>query len=105
MLFQENMTNCVTFQTKLSSVMDVLAKAAVAEISQLFDDGFAVLRLEMCHRENEIEALKRKLFMENERQATSYKLREAGNSSICSSSSRGTEQGKACACLLTVLAN
>nr|XP_023865532.1 zinc finger protein 473 homolog [Salvelinus alpinus] len=93
MLFQENMTNCVTFQTKLSSVMDVLAKAAVAEISKLFDDGFAVLRLEMCHRENEIEALKIKLFMENERQATSSKLREAGNSSTCSSSSRRTEQG------------
>lgn len=101
MLFQENMTNCVTFQTKLSSVMDVLAKAAVTEISKLFDDGFAVLRLEMCHRENEIEALKRKLFMENERQATSSKQREAGNSFTCSSSSRRTEQGKvARACLL-----
>ncbi|CAB1317246.1 unnamed protein product [Coregonus sp. 'balchen'] len=92
MLFQENVTNCVSFQTKLTSVMDVLAKAAVAEISKLFDDGFAVLRLEMCQRENEIEALKRTLFMENERQATSSKLREAGSCSTCSSSSRRTEQ-------------
>ncbi|XP_041752416.1 zinc finger protein 13 [Coregonus clupeaformis] len=93
MLFQENVTNCVSFQTKLTSVMDVLAKAAVAEISKLFDDGFAVLRLEMCQRENEIEALKRTLFMENERQTTSSKLREAGSCSTCSSSSRRTEQG------------
>ncbi|XP_023832967.1 transcriptional repressor RHIT isoform X1 [Salvelinus sp. IW2-2015] len=93
MLFQENMTNCVTFQAKLTSVVDVLAKTAVAEISKLFDDGFAVLRLEMCRRENEIEALKIKvLFMENERQTTS-KAREAGCSSTCSSSSSRTEQG------------
>ncbi|XP_029581068.1 zinc finger protein 24 isoform X2 [Salmo trutta] len=94
MLFQENITNCVTFQTKLTSVMDVLAKAAVAEISKMFDDGFTVLRLEMCRRENEIEALKRKLlFMENERQRTTSKAREAGCSSTCSLSSSRTEQG------------
>ncbi|XP_021469426.1 zinc finger protein 165 [Oncorhynchus mykiss] len=94
MLFQENMTNYVTFQTKLTSVMDVLSKTAVAEISKLFDDGFAVLRLEMCRRENEIEALKIKLlFMENERQTTRSKAREAGCSSTCSSSSSRTEQG------------
>ncbi|CAB1326499.1 unnamed protein product, partial [Coregonus sp. 'balchen'] len=94
MLFQENMTNCVTFQTKLTSVIDVLAKTAVAEISKLFNDGFAVLRLEMCRRENEIEALKIKLlFMENERQTTRSKAREAGCSSACSSSSSRAEQG------------
>ncbi|XP_023865535.1 zinc finger protein 24-like [Salvelinus sp. IW2-2015] len=94
MLFQENITNCVTFQTKLTSVMDVLAKAAVAEISKMFDDGFTVLRLEMCRRENEIEALKRKLlFMENERQRTTSKAREAGCYSTYSLSSSRTEQG------------
>eukprot|EP00063_Salmo_salar_P021343 XP_013996178.1 PREDICTED: zinc finger protein 233-like [Salmo salar] len=94
-MFQENMTNCVTFQTKLSSVMDVLAKAAVAEISKMFDDGFAVLRLEMCRRENEIESLKRQLlFMENERQTTRSKTQEAGCSSTCSSSSSRTEEGQ-----------
>ncbi|CAB1317245.1 unnamed protein product, partial [Coregonus sp. 'balchen'] len=94
MLFQENITNCVTFQTKLTSVMDVLAKAAVAEISKMFDDGFAVLRLEMCRRENEIETLKRRLlFMENERQTTPSKAREAGCSSTCPLSSTRTEQG------------
>ncbi|XP_041697223.1 zinc finger protein 436 [Coregonus clupeaformis] len=95
MLFQENMTNCVTLQTKLSSVMDVLAKAAVAEISKMFDDGFAVLRLEMCRRENEIETLKRQLlFMENDRQTTSSKAQEAGCSSTCSSSSIRTDEGQ-----------
>lgn len=75
--------------------MVVLAKAAVAEISKMFDDGFTVLRLEMCRRENEIEALKRKLlFMENERQRTTSKAREAGCSSTCSLSSSRTEQGE-----------
>ncbi|XP_029478971.1 zinc finger protein 473 homolog [Oncorhynchus nerka] len=94
MLFQENITNCVTFQTKITSVMDVLGKAAVAEISKMFDDGFTVLRLEMCRRENEIEALKRKLlFVENERQRTTSKAREAGCSSTYSLSSSRTEQG------------
>ncbi|KAL0966296.1 hypothetical protein UPYG_G00293510 [Umbra pygmaea] len=94
MLFQESTTNSVTFQNKLTSVMDVLAKAAVAEISKMFDDGFAVLRLEICQRENEIESLKRKLlFMENESQRTRSKPRESGCSSTSSSSSNRVVQG------------
>lgn len=84
------MTNCVTFQTKLASVMDVLAKAAVSEISKLFDDGCAILRLEMCRREDEIAALKRKLLiMENERQSLRSKAQEGCLSPLSSSRREG----------------
>lgn len=41
--------------------MDVLAKAAVAEITKLVEDGAVVLRLEMCRRDSEIQELKRSL--------------------------------------------
>ncbi|XP_075954860.1 uncharacterized protein LOC142956947 [Anarhichas minor] len=62
------MANCVAFQSKLTSIMEVLAKAAVVEISKLWEDGFALVQLELRRREGEIEALNRKLvLMENER--------------------------------------
>lgn len=57
------MATCNTFQTQLSSIMDVLAKAAVVEISKLVDDKYAVLRLEISQKQNEIETLKRKMVM------------------------------------------
>ncbi|XP_036375454.1 retinitis pigmentosa 1-like 1 protein [Megalops cyprinoides] len=43
--------------------MEVLAKAAVAEICKLVDDGYAVLRLEISRSEKENQTLKRKLQM------------------------------------------
>ncbi|KAJ8332575.1 hypothetical protein SKAU_G00423640 [Synaphobranchus kaupii] len=46
---------------KMASIMDVLTKTAIAEITKLVDDGSAVLRLEMCRSQRENEALKRKL--------------------------------------------
>lgn len=68
MLVQENMANVVVFQSKLSSVMDMLAKAAIAEISRLWDDAFAFVQLEVRQREHEIESLRSKvLMMETER--------------------------------------
>lgn len=46
----------------------MLAKAAVLEISKLWEDGFTLVQVELRRRENEIEALNRKLMlMENER--------------------------------------
>ncbi|XP_036374722.1 zinc finger protein 658B-like [Megalops cyprinoides] len=55
--------NSVSFQTQLASIMEVLANAAVAEICELVDDGYAVLHLEISRRQKENEALKRKLQM------------------------------------------
>ncbi|XP_029309980.1 zinc finger protein 808 [Cottoperca gobio] len=67
------MANCVAFQSKLTSIMEVLAKAAVVEISKLWEDGFALVQVELHRRESEIQALNRKLvFMENERSQTTY---------------------------------
>ncbi|KAL2098133.1 hypothetical protein ACEWY4_007340 [Coilia grayii] len=52
-----------TFQTQITAIMDVLAKAAIAEISKLVEDDHVVIRLEMCRRENEIQTLKKRLFL------------------------------------------
>ncbi|KAM4727691.1 uncharacterized protein FYW61_010905 [Anableps anableps] len=63
-----NTSNCVAFQSKLTSIMEMLAKTAVMEISKLWEDGFAVVQVELLRRESEIKALNRKLIsMENER--------------------------------------
>ncbi|XP_032387839.1 zinc finger protein 263 [Etheostoma spectabile] len=48
------------FQSQLLSVMEVLAKAAVAEITRRVDDSCAVLRLEVSRSRRDIELLKRK---------------------------------------------
>ncbi|XP_010886767.3 zinc finger protein 480-like [Esox lucius] len=55
------MSNSVNFQSQLASIMEVLANAAVAEICQLVDDGYAVLRLEISRTQRENQALKSKL--------------------------------------------
>ncbi|XP_072524433.1 uncharacterized protein [Salminus brasiliensis] len=67
----DNMPNSVALQKQIASIMDVLAKAAVAEISKVVDDGVVMLRLEICERENEIDTLKRNLqIVSNELRAT-----------------------------------
>ncbi|KAJ8367001.1 hypothetical protein AAFF_G00333940 [Aldrovandia affinis] len=56
-------------QTQLASIMDVLAKSAVAEICKLIDDGSAAWQLEMSRSRKENEALRRKLLrLERERE-------------------------------------
>ncbi|KAG7454972.1 hypothetical protein MATL_G00251590 [Megalops atlanticus] len=61
------MSSCVTFQTELSTIMEILARTAVAEISKLVDESCAALRCEMSRRQTENEALKQKLqLMERE---------------------------------------
>ncbi|KAJ8000802.1 hypothetical protein DPEC_G00184100 [Dallia pectoralis] len=55
------MSNSVNFQSQLASIMEVLANAAVAEICQLVDDGYAVLRLEISRTQRENQALRSKL--------------------------------------------
>ncbi|KAM9844963.1 uncharacterized protein ACBR49_011721 [Aulostomus maculatus] len=54
---------CIPFQTQLSSIMEVLVKAAVAEISKLVDDKCAFLHLEISRKQSENDLLKRKLLM------------------------------------------
>ncbi|XP_061110337.1 uncharacterized protein LOC133136699 isoform X7 [Conger conger] len=53
----------VNFRTRLASIMEVLAEAAVAEINELMEDGYAVLRLEISRKQKENDALKKKLHM------------------------------------------
>ncbi|KAJ8339651.1 hypothetical protein SKAU_G00342840 [Synaphobranchus kaupii] len=50
-------------QAQLASILGVLAKTAVAEITKLVDDGSAALRFEMCRSQRENEALKNKLML------------------------------------------
>ncbi|KAJ8336438.1 hypothetical protein SKAU_G00376580 [Synaphobranchus kaupii] len=55
------MSSFVTFQTQLVSIMEILAKAAVAEINRRVDDSCAVFRVEISQSQKEMETLKRKL--------------------------------------------
>uniref|UniRef100_A0AAQ6IKB3 C2H2-type domain-containing protein n=2 Tax=Anabas testudineus TaxID=64144 RepID=A0AAQ6IKB3_ANATE len=57
------MASCIAFQSQLSSIMEVLVKGAVAEISKLVDDKCAFLHLEISRKQSENEMLKRKLVM------------------------------------------
>ncbi|KAM4604740.1 uncharacterized protein ACJ7VT_017077 isoform 2-T2 [Polymixia lowei] len=60
------MATCIPFQTQLTSIMEVLVKAAVSEISKLVDDKCAFLHLEISRKQSENELLKRRLIvMEN----------------------------------------
>ncbi|KAL7851121.1 hypothetical protein AOLI_G00214770 [Acnodon oligacanthus] len=55
------------FQEQLVSIMEILAKAAVAEINRRVDDSCAVIRLELSRSQRDIDSLKRKCqMMENE---------------------------------------
>ncbi|KAG7455338.1 hypothetical protein MATL_G00255580 [Megalops atlanticus] len=55
------MSTSVAFQRELAAIMDVLTKAAVAEICKIVDDGYAVLRFEISQSHRENEDLKRQL--------------------------------------------
>uniref|UniRef100_A0A4W6BUV6 C2H2-type domain-containing protein n=1 Tax=Lates calcarifer TaxID=8187 RepID=A0A4W6BUV6_LATCA len=61
--FMEKVEKLQKLETQLSSIMEVLVKAAVAEISKLVDDKCAFLHLEISRKQSEIEMLKRKLSM------------------------------------------
>lgn len=92
LLVGANMANCVAFQSKLTSIMDVLAKAAVLEISKLWEDGVTLVQVELRRKENEIEVLNRKLMlMESERMSG---LSQKQPSDQLPSSSRRGQQSK-----------
>jgi hypothetical protein len=52
------MLSVVNIRAQISSVIDALSKAAVAEIAKVVEDGMVVWRLEICQRDNEILKLK-----------------------------------------------
>ncbi|XP_067277922.1 uncharacterized protein [Pseudorasbora parva] len=59
--------NTTDFQTQLTSIMEMLAKAAVVEIGKLFEENSLLLRLEISRCTNENESLKKKChFLESE---------------------------------------
>lgn len=55
------MINSVHFRRQVGAVMEILTKAAIAEIAKLVDDGSAVLRLEMYRTQSENETLKTRI--------------------------------------------
>lgn len=55
------MTSRRAFHSQLTSIMEALTKAAVAEICELVDGSHAVLQLEIVRSHKENEALRRKL--------------------------------------------
>ncbi|XP_061102451.1 zinc finger protein 227-like isoform X1 [Conger conger] len=57
------MSTCASFQVQMASIMEVLTKTAVAEMTKLVDDESAALRLEMCRSQRENERLKTKLLL------------------------------------------
>ncbi|KAK6302835.1 hypothetical protein J4Q44_G00271900 [Coregonus suidteri] len=70
------MASC-NFQAQLVSIMEVLAKAAVAEINKRVDDSCAVIRLEITQSQQDIDALKRKCqMMESELKKTRVRRKE-----------------------------
>ncbi|XP_071386168.1 uncharacterized protein [Centroberyx affinis] len=72
------MESC-SFQSQLVSVMEILAKAAVAEINRRVDDSCALLRLEISQSQRDIDVLKRKCeAMEAELRRTRMRARRKG---------------------------
>ncbi|KAJ8404766.1 hypothetical protein AAFF_G00331530 [Aldrovandia affinis] len=60
------MSNCVVFQTKLASIVDILVQAAVAVIDNLVDeDSTLTLRLKVAQDELDREVLKKKIQTQN----------------------------------------
>lgn len=55
------MTGYKPFHSQLASIMEALTKAALTEICELVDEGYAELQLEISRSHRENEALRRKL--------------------------------------------
>ncbi|KAG7455341.1 hypothetical protein MATL_G00255610 [Megalops atlanticus] len=90
------MSNISTFHTQLSSIMEVLANAAVAEICELVDNGYAVLHLEISRSQKENKALKKKLHMLELRIARESDERESRETSVksCSETVKKCEESR-----------
>ena len=76
-----------TLEEQLSSIMDVLAKAAVSEISQLFSEGSATLRLQITQSLKENQALRMRMKV---MRSTLFSLRIQTRSNASCAASRFT---------------
>nr|XP_029497869.1 uncharacterized protein LOC115114064 isoform X2 [Oncorhynchus nerka] len=76
------MANSVAFHTQLASIMEVLANAAVAEICELVDNGYAVLHVEISRGQKENETLRRKLRLMEMKVSSASTPREGMGSSV-----------------------
>ena len=71
-----------TLEEQLSSIMDVLAKAAVSEISQLFSEGSATLRLQITRSLKKNQALRMKVMRST---LFSFRIQSRSNASCAAS--------------------
>ena len=82
-----NMSPCgPTLEEQLSFIMDILAKAAVSEISQLFSEGSATLRLQITRSLKENQALRMRMKV----MSTLFSLRIQTRSNASCAASRFT---------------
>ena len=80
-----NMSPCnSTMEDELSSIMDALAKAAVSEITKLFSEGSATLRLQITRSLKENEALRKRMKMMRS-ELFSLRLQTRSNASCAAS--------------------
>ncbi|KAJ8272833.1 hypothetical protein GJAV_G00093960 [Gymnothorax javanicus] len=89
---KRGMSNFVTIQTQLGSVVEIIAKAAAAEINRCVDESCAVFRLEITHSQKEIEALKHKLQV-LERELLKTRRQKTASSHIVVEHSHCTDKG------------
>ncbi|TWW73094.1 hypothetical protein D4764_15G0004880 [Takifugu flavidus] len=85
------MTRFAAFRSQLTSIMEALSRAAVAEICELLDDSCAVLQLEIRRSHAENQALRRKLELMQDLVARGH--RDGGPGEDCGASS-GAPQPK-----------
>lgn len=81
------MLSSVDLRAQITSIIDALSKAAVAEIVKVFEDGMIVMRLEVCRRDGEIKKLKTNLeVLHNELRTVQGRvtLHAGGAGEICS---------------------
>ncbi|XP_017165399.1 uncharacterized protein LOC108167075 [Poecilia reticulata] len=88
------MSSLKGFQSQLSSIMEALTRAAVAEICGLVDDGYAVLQLEISRSRKENEALRTKLELIESIIARGSRRRDGGPEEAAAGEFSGTEQVK-----------
>ncbi|XP_048867627.1 zinc finger protein with KRAB and SCAN domains 1-like [Brienomyrus brachyistius] len=67
------MLNCALFHSQIASIVEVLAKTAIAEICELVDNGYAALQTEISRSQKENKALKRELQTTKQRLAQQEK--------------------------------